>query len=223
MIKAVLFDLDNTLIDFMTMKRLSSQAAIRSMIDAGLQVEEQKGMKKLFQMYNEHGFEDQKIFNKFISEVNGKLDYKILASAISAYRKVKYGQMTPYPYTRRVLLKLKAKGLKLGIVSDAPKLQAWLRLSESNLLEFFDFVVAVGLTGMEKPHKMPFNKASSMLKLKPDEILFVGDNPKRDIIGAKKVGMKTALAKYGQVIKDDSIKADFELKSLRDILKIVES
>ena len=59
-----------------------------------------------------------------------------------------------------------------------------------------------------------------MLGLKPEEILFVGDNPGRDIAGAKKVGMKTALAKYGQVVEGKE-KADFELESISGILSIV--
>ena len=39
MIKAVIFDLDNTLVDFMKMKRLSIEAALTAMIDAGLQMD----------------------------------------------------------------------------------------------------------------------------------------------------------------------------------------
>jgi len=42
-----------------------------------------------------------------------------------------------------------------------------------------------------------FNKALEMLKVKPYECLMVGDNPVRDILGAKRLGMKTCLARYG--------------------------
>ncbi len=220
-IKAVLFDLDNTLIDFMEMKKLATIAAARAMIDAGLEMKEDEAVDKLYEMYKTFGIEDQEIFNKFLEKVQGKVKYRVLASGIAAYRRVKSGQLIPYPHTRKILIKLKEKGLKLGIVSDAPKLQAWLRLAESNLLDFFDFVIAVGLTGMEKPHKMPFEKAVKNLKLKPDEIVFVGDNPQKDILGAKKFGMKTALAKYGQVIQDKNIKSDYVLESLDDLMKII--
>ena len=222
MIKAVLFDLDNTLIDFMRMKQVSSEAAVRSMIDAGLGIGEKQGLRKLYEMYEDQGIEDQKIFDKFVKQVHGEIDYKILAAGIAAYRKVKVGQLTPYPHARSVLIRLRELGLKLGIVSDAPVKQAWLRLAELNLMEFFDFVVAVGMTGKEKPHKMPFMRAIEKLGISPEEVLFVGDNPKRDILGAKRSGMKTALAKYGQVVSSKEIRADFELRGLNDLIKIVE-
>lgn len=220
MIKAVLFDLDNTLIDFMKMKRRASEAAVSAMVDAGLEIDEEKAIKRLYSMYEEHGFEDQTIFDKFIKEAYGKLNHRILASAINAYRKVKAGHLVPYPHTRYTLVKLRERGLKLGIVSDAPIKQAWLRLAELNMMEMFNVVVAVGGTGKEKPHKMPFELALKKLGIGAGEILFVGDNPKRDIAGAKKAGMQTALAEYGQW-KTGKVKADYELKDIRDLLEIV--
>lgn len=222
MIKAVLFDLDNTLIDFWKMKRSSSEEAVRAMIDAGLEVKEEKGVKELFKMYEKYGMENQGIFDKFIKRVHGSIDYKILASGVAAYRRVKFGYLATYPHTRETLVHLKEKGLKLGIVSDAPAKQAWLRLAELNLTEFFDVVIAHG-RGKMKPHIMPFKKAVKKLSLKPEEILFVGDNPKRDILGAKRLGMKTALAKYGQIFKAGEIKADFELNDIRELNSVIKA
>src|SRR3989339_464076 len=108
MFKAIIFDLDNTLIDFMKMKRMSCEAAINAMIDAGLRVNKHKGMKLLFELYGEHGLEDPKIFQKFLKRVIGKVDYRILANGIVAYRKVRSGFLEPYPHTSYVLLKLKS-------------------------------------------------------------------------------------------------------------------
>ena len=221
MIKAILFDLDNTIMDFMTMKTMASDAAIRSMVSSGLNLNEKKAKKILFEMYEKHGIEDQLIFNKFLKKTQGKLDYRVLANAIVAYRKTRNSLTVPYPNTKYTLIKLKSLGLKLGVVSDAPRMAAWMRLAEMDITEFFNPIITLGDSKRLKPHPTAFKKALRELKLKPKEVLFIGDNPSRDIKGAKAVGMKTVFAKYGQTkkIKSD---ADYEIKDIRDLIKIIK-
>ncbi|MEK6958126.1 MAG: HAD-IA family hydrolase [archaeon] len=219
--KAVLFDLDNTLIDFMQMKKISVEAAISAMIDAGLKMKKEAAYKKLFALYGIHGIEHQQIFQKFLKKVSGKIDYRILSNGVAAYRHMQSGYLTPYPRVRSTLLALREKGLKLGIVSDAPRMKAWLRLAEMNLTDFFDVVITLDDTGKRKPSSLPFKSALKKLGFRAEEILFVGDNPARDIAGAKKLGMRTALAKYGQIFPNKGVKADFVLKDFSDLKKIV--
>jgi HAD superfamily hydrolase (TIGR02253 family) len=220
MIKAVLFDLDNTLIDFMRMKRNSCEAAISAMIDAGMIVDKEKAMKKLFKLYDKFGLEDNKIFQKFLKEETGKIDYRVLANAIVAYRNVRVSYQHPFPHTDYVLLKLKARGIKLAIVTDAPRLKAWIRLMAMKIGNFFDVVVTFEDTKELKPSKLPFAAALKKLKLKPQECLMVGDLPHRDIEGAKKLGIKTCFAKYGNPLIKKS-RADFEIRDIKELLMIV--
>ena len=222
MINAVIFDLDNTLVDFLKMKRMACSEAVDAMLDAGLKIRKDKALKVLYGLYGIYGIEDQTIFQKFLKKVAGKIDYKILAYAIVAYRRVKNGFLAPYPGAKQTLIRLREKGLKLAIVSDAPRLQAWLRLSSMRLDDFFDVVVALEDTGKQKPNKLPFRAALKNLKVKPEECIMVGDNPGRDIKGAKSMGMKTCHAKYGLTYKADSFKADFVIRSIRELPKIVE-
>ena len=222
MLKAVLFDLDNTLVDFMRMKEACSEAAIHAMVEAGLPMEEKKAKKNLFAMYEKVGIENQTIFEEFLKVEMGEVDFKVLAAGIAAYRRVKAGNLVPYPHVRETLIKLKEQGLKLGIVSDAPKMQAWLRLAEMNLMDFFNVVIALEDTGQLKPSDLPFKAALKKIGFKAEEILFVGDNPERDIKGAKGIGMHTALAKYGQFPKGNE-KADHDLNNVKDLLTVVDS
>lgn len=220
MIKAVLFDLDNTLIDFIRMKHMSCEAAIDAMIGAGLEIKHSTATKELFKLYDVHGMEDKTIFQKFLKKLTGKVDYRILATGIVAYRNVRTGFLDPYPNVPAVLLKLKVQGIKLAIVTDAPKLKAWVRLVTMGLDNFFDVVITHDDSKAHKPSPVPFKMAMSKLKVHADECLMVGDWPERDIKGASRLGIKTAWAKYGSLKK--SAKADYTLKKFSDILNIVQ-
>jgi len=221
MIKAVLFDLDNTLIDFMKMKKHSCSAAIDAMIGAGLNVDHNKATKVLFELYDKYGLEEKKIFQRFLTKLTGKVNYRILANGIVAYRRVRTGFLDSYPDADYVLLKLKKRGIKLGIVTDAPKLKAWVRLASIKLSNYFDVVVTFEDTKKLKPSTMPFASALNKLKLKPSECLMVGDRPERDIKGAKKLGMKTCFARYGNP-KAKKTQADYEIKNLKMLLDIIK-
>ena len=224
-IKAILFDIDNTLIDFIKMKEMCCEAAIDAMIKKGLKAEKKQALKELYYIYRGIHFEGRDVFQRFLKKVMGRVDYKILAHGINAYRKVRFDVLETYPEVVPTLKKLKKKGLKLGVVSDAPRVKAWTRLAAVGLDGLFDFVLTFEDVKVKKPHKIPFEKALEKLKLEPGQILFVGDNPKKDILGANKIGMKTVLAKYGQwnFSKQESEyeTPDFEIEKFSEILELV--
>ena len=59
------------------------------------------------------------------------------------------------------------------------------------------------------------------LEVKPEEALMVGDWAERDIIGASKLGMKTAFAKYGDTFNTEVHNADFELNDIAELIDII--
>jgi len=221
MIEAILFDLDNTLIDFMLMKRKSCEAAMDAMISSGLKISKEKGMKILYDLYGEKGIEYNKIFQDFLKKTIGRIDYKILAKGVVTYRKAQIAYVKPYPGTVKTLVRLKEKQLKIGIVSDAPSVNAWIRLVEMGIEDFFDVVVTLEDTGKEKPSKIPFMEAVKKIGINPANVLFVGDRPRRDIKGAKAAGMRTVFARYGDLEGIKRSGADHEIEKIEDLLKIV--
>lgn len=213
--KAIIFDLDNTLIDFMKMKRVSCEHAIDAMIKSGLKISKKKGMKIMFDIYSLTTVEDHEIFEKFLIKVD-KMDYKKLAKAIIAYRKTRVKYLHAYPGTKKVLSVL-SKNYKLAIVSDAPTLKAWMRLCYMGIEKYFDVVVGFDDTKRRKPSTLPFKKALKQLDLKASDCLMIGDSL-QDIIGARRVGMKSAFAKYGSSLKN--VDADIVLNDISELLKI---
>jgi len=221
MIKAVVFDLDNTLLDFMKMKRVSIKAAISSMVFAGLNIDKEKAEKQIYDIYDDYGYEYQEVFDLFLKENIGKVNYKILASAIIAYKKAKETSLTLYKNVDKTLHNLTKMGLKIGVISDAPSREAWIRICSVNLEHTFDTVVTLHDQGIHKPSSEPFLEAIQSLNVNAEETLMVGDWPERDIIGAKNVGMKTAFAKYGDTFDTKNSGADYVLEDISDLINII--
>jgi putative hydrolase of the HAD superfamily len=221
LIKAVVFDLDNTLMDFMKMKRRSIEEAIPAMIDAGLSITEEEANKVIDEIYKEKGIEYQQVFDLFLQRVNNKIDYKILSAGIVAYRRAREAALIPYPHVYSTLNKLLKLGILMGILSDAPVKEAWLRLAYLNFHHIFDAVVTFEDTGVRKPDAAPFLAMLKRLEVKPEEALMVGDWAERDIVGAKNVGMKTAFAKYGDTFNTKKHNADFELNDINELIDII--
>ena len=223
MIKAIVFDLDNTLLDFMKMKSFSIKAALNGMINAGMDIDIDNATSQIYHIYDTKGYEHQEVLNEFIVNSLGQINYKFLAAGIVEYKKAKEKSLNLYDDVVPTLNKLLEMDLRLGIVSDAPSREAWIRLYTLKLHNKFEHVVTFNDTGFHKPAKEPFLKISEKLKLDLSECMMVGDWPDRDIKGAKQVGMKTAFAKYGSTenIKDSG--ADHVLNSISELIKIVET
>lgn len=84
---------------------------------------------------------------------------------------------------------LKNKGYKIGILSDFPPEQKgniW------GIKELCDVCLGTEKTGALKPSEIPFNALVEKLNLKSDEILYVGNSHKYDVVGAHKAGLQTA-------------------------------
>lgn len=221
MMKAVLFDLDQTLIDFMKLKQRASKKAALAMISAGLHMDQKKAGDELFRFYLEDGIDGNTAFSRFIKKHNGSVDDKMLALGLNAYLDAKRKYLKSYPGVATVLSALKKKGLRLAVVTDAPRVKAYQRLDAIGILDFFDAVVGFEDTGKRKPSALPFKKALSLLGVSSSEALMVGDWPERDIMGAKKAGLNTCWARYGADDKKAEPKADYVIDEISGVLKCV--
>lgn len=222
MIKAVVFDFDNTLMDFMRVKRNAVEAAVDAMMDAGLKMPKERMIEKIYRSYWKEGIEDQNVFDKVLTQEFGKIDYKILAAGILGYRRAKDGTMALYPHVQMALTSLVKMGILRAIVSDAPRLPVWMRIVAMGLQHYFEEVVTFDDTGERKPNPKPFQRALEALKVKPDEALMIGDWADRDMLGAKRVGMRTCFARYGDEFGTKISGADYEVNDILELLDIIK-
>ena len=219
-LKGILFDLDNTQIDFMSMKKACSRAAVQAMADHGLKMDAEDAYQLLFSLFQEHGIENKEIFQLFLERAAGEINPLVLAHGIVAYRDTQRAYRKPYARVAETLLWLREHGLKLAIVSDAPTLKACLRMVEVGLDPFYHAVVGYDDTKHFKPHPVPFQKGLEALNIQPEEALMVGDRPDRDIKGAKALGIKTCYAQYGNA-NESCEDADFVIQEFEDLKKVV--
>jgi putative hydrolase of the HAD superfamily len=222
LIQAIIFDLDNTLTDFMKMKSDAITAAIDGMIDAGLRLPRELVRSRIDAIYQEQGLEYQRVFDQLIESELGQIDPKILASGIVAYRRARESALVLYPHVQMTLLELTKRGIRLGVVSDAPQAQVWLRLCSLSLQHVFDAVVTFEDTGQRKPSPAPFREVLRRLGVEPRNALMVGDWAERDVVGAASLGMKTVFARYGDTFDTKESGADYEVDDVLELVAIVD-
>jgi|TARA_B100000315_G_scaffold257604_1_gene306971 putative hydrolase of the HAD superfamily len=223
MIKAVIFDLDNTLLDFIKMKERAVAGAVDSMIEAGLEVDAKEAFDEIINLYETRGWENQVVFNDFLIEQIGKVDYKFLAAGIVAYRRAREASLMLYPNVQKTLVTLVKMGVKLAVISDAPSREAWLRIYSLNLHQFFDLVLTFDDIQERKPSSKGFEMILDRLFLNSVEVLMVGDWPERDVVGASKLGIRTIFARYGDTFGTIESGADWDINNIYEIVGIVKN
>lgn len=136
----------------------------------------------------------------------------------------------PFPGVKATLAGLKARGLRLGVLSNWDfKLQS--ALEDAELLPYFDFALSSAQAGVEKPAREFFERGFALARrfkpdLKPRECFYIGDHYEKDVLGAREAGL-SPLWLVGDsrdlpsgeihVAEGDDVP---KLKSLRDLLRL---
>ena len=123
-----------------------------------------------------------------------------------------FSRLKAYPYARDFILNLRMKGIKTAAMSDFP---VGRKLEYLGLNDLWDAAFCTEETGYLKPSPVPFSRMAELLKVENNQILYVGNNYKYDIIGAAEAGMKTAY--LGR--KKPGYSADFYFESYKDLEK----
>lgn len=216
MIKALLFDLNGTVIDILTDEIGNDIYRIMSNLLAyqGIYLQSDE-VRALFFEYNKEQrknsleeypeFNVEAIFNKIITTYETPYTQQLSAEKraflpsflAEAFRAATLFKLELYKDVRPVLDVLK-KEYRMAAISDGQSLWAVPEMNRVGLDADFEFVVVSGDLGFRKPDARIYEMALAKLDLKPDEVVFVGNDMYRDVWGAHHAGMKTVFFQSNQ-------------------------
>lgn len=131
-----------------------------------------------------------------------------------------------FPDVIPMLKTLQAAGLKLGIVTNASQPMAMrdAELAGHGLIEYFpDCRLAAADTGFLKPHRLMFEAALARFGTTPEETVFIGDNPTADVEGALAVGMRAVQRiNRRRTLREPANGANASLHSLAELPAILD-
>lgn len=223
MIKAVIFDLDDTLI--------SEKEYVRSgfrQVAINISDEYKLDMNEVYKLLLDIFEEDSKnVFNRALNKLNISYEIEYIKKLIDIYRGHK-PDIKLYDDAKYILDILYKKGIKLGIITDGYKITQRKKLEALNIDNYFECIVVTDELGREfwKPHSKSYEIMKNKLKLDYDEMVYVGDNLSKDFVTANKLGMKTVFINriegvYSRIEMDDEYLANSEVSNLKELENLI--
>lgn len=215
-LRAVLFDLDGTLLDTApdmvgALNALRHEQSLGPLPYETVRSAVSHGSARVVKV----GFPDADAEN-FLALQQRFLE--IYRSALSCETRL-------FPGMETVLKELAAWRLKVGIVTNKP---GWLTtplLVELELLQHFACVVSGDTVAERKPHPLPLLHAAELADVRPGECIYVGD-AERDVQAAHAAAMPALVANYGYLRADEDStawKGDGYLSGPLDLLEWLKS
>jgi pyrophosphatase PpaX len=211
MIKAVLFDLDGTVIN-------SNDLVIGSW---------RHTLKENLGFYPD----DDEIIRSFgepLAVTAKRYDENKIEMIMTAYRHFNVSMhdsmIKEYEGMNEALKTLKSFDIKVGIVTSKRKIMAERGLKKFGLFDMMDVIVAMEDTAKHKPDGDPLKKALEILNLLPEDALYVGDTH-LDILCGKDAGCRTCVVRYSLAPFEELMKynPDYVIDKPLDLVELVHS
>lgn len=110
--------------------------------------------------------------------------------------RVRLGQTPVFDQVRAGLQAFRADGYKMAVVTNKPLSYTHIILARTGLEDFFDLVVGGDSCEEKKPHPLPLQFACAQLEVSPGQTLMIGDSI-NDVEAAQQAGIEVLVLPYG--------------------------
>ena len=235
-IKAVIFDFDNTL-EYWSSARSKCEKKILSEVSSEISMSYNRlssaflriGQECLVSAEKPAMFSRAFWLKKAIESEGRHLSLRRIQHYTEKFWDCVAGSVRLYSGAIELLDFLKQKGIKLSLISDSDGLRKYkmVRISKLGIDSYFDAIITSDDSGFNKPHPKIFKMALNKLGVDVDSAVMVGDNPRSDCMGAKKLGIKTICVLRGSwkryfsnpdVFKKYAKFIDYKFNNLEEVL-----
>ena len=199
--KALLVDLDDTLLDYSggvedSWRRAAAVAVERGVDGAALAEAIFRARRWFWDDPGRHRRERldmigawRQIAARGLADV-GAADANLAAAIAHAYADHRWERMALYPGVRDALGRLRSQGLRMALVTNGDARQQRRKVEQYDLADFFDAILIEGEFGAGKPDESVYRHALAAIGARPDESWMVGDNLEWDVAGPQRLGLR---------------------------------
>lgn len=219
MIKAVIFDLDDVLFD-------EKEFAVQGFRAVAKYLASKYDLKQpeVFRLLKDD-FKRGVRKNNFdvLLDKTGLTGVRV-SDLVRVYREHR-PNLTLHPDAKAFLTRSKGK-YKFAIITDGPRKMQLNKISSLRLRKYMEVITINERKEDWKPNTRSFKVTLTKLRVKPREAIYVGDNPSRDFIGCRKIGLHTVRIRrgggeYDDLMLDERHEADQTISSLLSLRAII--
>ncbi|MEX1030686.1 MAG: HAD family hydrolase [Paenibacillaceae bacterium] len=200
-IKAIIFDLDNTILDRTSTFRSFTNSFITHYFT---HLDMTQHIFDLIIELDLDGYKDkQELFSELLERLPWQEKPQLLE--LMEFYSTEYVKSAVLMNDAREVVQYGRTKYKTGLITNGKTLIQYGKIDQLGIRNEFDLIIVSEEAGIKKPDRRIFEMACERLMLKPEQCIYIGDHPVNDIEGAAKVGMETIWMKVNQPWKDGII------------------